>query len=360
MKRILITAMKWLGFSLFGIPFTLYALEPIKIKAVVVVTYEAGNYRGDKPGGLQPWVEGENMNEILSLPTSFRDDVILSKEGVLGIVSGRGSINGALSILSLGLDPRFDLTKAYWFLTALTGIDPEDATLASVVWSEWVVDGDWAHEIDIREAPEGWSTGYFPVHSDSPDRIPPHRGETDLLKVKEAYHLNPKLVEWAFQLTRNITIEDTPEMANYRAQYKGYPNALRPPFVLKGANIAAGTYWHGKRMNDWANKWVGLWTNGKGNMVTTSTPDGGRMGALTALARAGKVNLDRVLQMHVGMNFSMQAPGMTALQSIKGDSISAPHPGMLPALNASYKAGHIVLREIIEHWNEYENKTPGD
>ncbi|NBB80716.1 MAG: hypothetical protein GVY36_14930 [Verrucomicrobia bacterium] len=47
-----------------------------------------------------------------------------------------------------------DFSEAYWLLAGIAGFDPEDASLASVCWIDWVVDGDLSHTIDIREAPE--------------------------------------------------------------------------------------------------------------------------------------------------------------------------------------------------------------
>lgn len=338
---------------------TLAAAEPpIAVKAVVIVTYEDGAYTGDKPGGMQPWAEGEKLDRIVKVPGTFRGDVIVGANGVVGLVSGRGPINGASSVMALGLDPRFDFSKAYWFLTALTGFDPADASLASVMWGEWIVDGDWAHEVDARELPAGWDTTYFPVHSTSPDHKPAARGATELLAVREAYGLNRKLADWAYRLSKDTKLGDTPAMAAYRARFAGYPAAQRPPFVLKGSNLAAGTYWHGVKRTEWANRWVKLWTDGAGNFVSTSTPDGGRIGALTALARAGRVDLQRVLQMHSAMNFSMQAPDMTTLDSVNYDTPERPHPGMAPALQNSYAVGGRVLREIVGNWEKYRDTVP--
>ena len=79
-------------------------------------------------------------------------------------------------------------------------------------------------------------------------------------------------------------------MQKRRAPYVDTPNAQRPPFVLKGDNLAAMTYWHGRLLNQWANKWVSYHTNGAGNYVTTAMEDTGTAQALTWLARAGRVD----------------------------------------------------------------------
>ncbi len=68
----------------------------------------------------------------------------------------------------LAPDPRFDLSKAYWLVAGIAGVDPEDASIGSAAWAEWLVDGDLAHEIDAREMPKDWPTGYFALDSTKP------------------------------------------------------------------------------------------------------------------------------------------------------------------------------------------------
>src|ERR1700748_2938006 len=96
----------------------------------------------------------------------------MNDQGVMGILTGVGTARAAASIMALGLDPRFDLTKAYWLLVGIAGGDPQDASLGSAAWAEWVVDGDLAYEIDAREIPPQWSTGYVPLGKQVPYEQP--------------------------------------------------------------------------------------------------------------------------------------------------------------------------------------------
>ena len=77
------------------------------------------------------------------------------------MVTGIGTAKSATATMALGLDPRFDLTQAYWMVAGIAGIDPEDASIGSVAWSSYLVDGDLGHEIDAREKPEDWDTGFL-------------------------------------------------------------------------------------------------------------------------------------------------------------------------------------------------------
>ena len=125
--------------------------------------FELGADTGDRPGEFQHWVEGKKLDRVLPFPQGYRDLRDLNDSGVLGVVTGVGTVRAAATIMVLGMDPRFDLSKAYWVVAGIAGIDPEEASLGSAAWAEWIVDGDLGHEIDAREIPAGWKTGMVPL-----------------------------------------------------------------------------------------------------------------------------------------------------------------------------------------------------
>ena len=122
----------------------------------------------------------------------------MNDQGVMGVLAGVGTARAAASIMALGLDPRFDFSKAYWLVAGIAGADPEDASLGSAVWAEWVVDGDLAYEIDAREIPPQWTTGYVPLNKTVPYEQP--RNDENFAM----FHLNPGLREWAYQQTKAV------------------------------------------------------------------------------------------------------------------------------------------------------------
>jgi purine nucleoside permease len=214
-----------------------------------------------------------------------------------------------------------------------------------------VVDGDLAHEIDAREIPPDWTTGYIPLRKSVPYEQPraPDEGQ--------AYHLNPGLVEWAYRLTKNVKLEDTEAMRRRREQFED-ENARRPPFVLKGDTLSSATFWHGKRMNRWANDWVKYYTGGQGNYVTTAMEDTGTLQALTLLAKAGKVDLQRVLVLRTASNYDQQRPGLTAAESIAETKVGS-YTAYLPSLDAAWRTGSVVVHELTGHWERYRDTIPG-
>jgi len=326
------------------------AKHRIPVKVVVVTMFERGADSGDEPGEFQYWVEREKLDRVYAFPQGYRD-LRMNKQGVLGIVTGVGTAKAAASIMALGLDPRFDLRNSYWLVAGIAGIDPADGSLGSAAWAEWVVDGDLAHEIDAREIPPDWKTGYVPLRKSIPYEMPrrvPDEGE--------CYRLNPGLVDWAYWLTKDVTLEDTEAMRQRRAQFDS-PNARRPPFVLKGDTLSSMTFWHGKLMNQWANDWVKYHTEGRGNFVTTAMEDTGTLQALTFLNHAGLARLDRVLVLRTASNFDQQRPGISAAESLAETKIGK-YSAYLPALESAWRVGRVVVEELTRNWSRYRGSTP--
>ena len=173
---------------------------------------------------------------------------------VLGIVTGIGTAKSASAIMALGLDSRLDLSNAYWIIAGIAGIDPEDASIGSAVWSSYLVDGDLAHEIDPREMIIGILVISRVILLRLSIRIIP-------APTGEMFVANENLRDWAFDQTKDIVLPDTRSLEETRMLYTEHTNARKPPFVLKGGHIAAMTFWHGEILNEWANRWVAYWTN---------------------------------------------------------------------------------------------------
>jgi purine nucleoside permease len=119
--------------------------KPVQVKVVVIAAFERGEDTGDTPGEFQLWVEREHLDQVLSLPGGYHH-LRMNKDGVLGMVTGVGTAKAAASVMALGLDPRFDLTKTYWLVAGIGGGDPADVSLGTAVWADHVIDGDLAFE----------------------------------------------------------------------------------------------------------------------------------------------------------------------------------------------------------------------
>jgi len=327
------------------------APAPIQIKVVVVTMFERGEDTGDTPGEFQLWVEREHLDQVVAVPAGYHH-VRLNKDRVLGMVTGVGTAKAAASVMALGLDPRFDFSKTYWIVAGIGGGDPADLSLGSAVWVDAVIDGDLSFEIDARQIPKDWSTGYVPLRKATPYEQPVASEGNG-----EVYELNPTLVGWALSLTQKVHLPDSEKLRTFRARFSGFPNALRPPFVTRGDTLSASTFWHGSRMDEWANAWTRYFTGGKGNYMIAGMEDSGTLQALTFLSQAGRVDLQRVLVLRTVSNYDREAPGTTASESLKAMA-SGNYSAYMPALEAAQSVGDKVVRDIVEHWADRESNIP--
>ena len=170
-----------------------------------------------------------------------------------------------------------------------------------------------------------------------------------------AYALNPVLADWAFHLTQNVALMDTPDVVALRGTWTGYPNAQRPPFVVEGDTYGSDSYWHGKILTQYAENWVRIHTKGQGRFVMTDMEDSGIAEALERLDRMHRAEFRRFLVLRTASNFSMQAPGHAA-----ADSITAPYVGGTPALEDAWRVGSPIVHAIVANWSQVRDHIPGD
>jgi purine nucleoside permease len=341
------TYLRWcllLGFSLVS----LNADELIRPKVIVVATFEVGADTGDKPGEFQYWAEREKLTGTIVVP-GLDHPVRYNDQGVYGVVSGT-TVRVGLQIMALCLDPRFDLSRSYWLINGIAGVNPAVATEGSAAWARHVIDGDIAYEIDPREAPANWPYGIMALGNKNP-LTPPVI--PDWAPKPMAWTLNPALVQWAFQLTKDVALFDDAAAKAHRAEYVGFPEALAAPKVFLGDSFASCRYWHGARMQQWASDWTQLYTKGEGICAMTNMEDHGIANALSRLAVMQKVDFQRVLFLRTGSNFSMPPTGQSAAESMVEE-----YAGMVPALEAAYRVGSPVVHELVRNWPVYRDTPP--
>lgn len=325
----------------------------IPVKVVVVSMFENGEVTGDRPGEFQLWVEGSKLDTIYDFPLG-EYDLRMNDKGVLGICVGGGIPNATASIMALGLDPRFDLSDAYWLVAGIAGGDPADMSLGSAAWATHVVDGDLVYEIDAREIPEDWPYGLIPLGGKEPADAPEdiYTGWTlDTIH----FELNAALALWAFENTKDLELEDGPEVAEFRKQFADYPKAVLPPFVTMGETLSASTYWHGQYFNQWANDWIQLYAGKDTNFMTSNMEDSGTMTALVRLSRLELADLNRVMILRTASNFTVAPTNESSTWSA-----TAPYPDQgLPAIKSAYKVGNTIVEMLVDNWDTYQTTIPG-
>jgi purine nucleoside permease len=321
---------------------------PIPVKMVVVANFENGKDSGDKPGEFQLWVEREQLTETIPVRGATRP-IRRNSAGLYGLLLE--------NLVPFLLDPRFDFSKTYWLFTGISGVDPQLASVGSAAWARWVVNGDEMREIDDREIPAGRPYGLFAIGAMKPNTLPTDPNSFGSVESPEelgmAYPLNQGLTMWAYELSRNVVIPDTPALEEQRKAWKGFPNAQRPPFVLLGETLGSVRYWHGPGRTQWARDWVKLWTGGKGAFAMTNMESQTAARTMKTYAKLGMVDADRVLVLRTASNPSGPPPGKGALDSI-GDEA----PGQVAAYEANYRVGAVVVHELLSHWARYASTVP--
>ncbi len=311
--------------------------------------FEVGSDTGDAPGELQYWVERDHLDRVYPLAAGYHA-VRVNGDGEMAVLTGQGTAHAAATIMALGLDPRFDLSHAYWIIAGIAGANPERASLGSAVWARWIVDGDLGYEIDSREMPGDWSTGYVPLRKTKPFEPPaaPLEGQV--------YALNAGLAQWAFEQTRATPLADSEKLKDVRSHFDGAA-AARTPFVAMGDEVSSSTYWHGKLYDAWADQWMSYFTGGKGEFATTAMEDTGTLQSLRFLSNAGRADWSRILVLRTVSNFDRQPRGMSAAESLAQQRIGT-YSAYLPSLESAYTVGHVVVNELLTHWPKYASATP--
>ena len=246
----------------------------------------------------EPWIAPFQLNEDIVVPGLSPDYPVLkcNAEDVCLMVAGMGYANAAASTLALALDSRFDLTKTYFLVAGIAGIDPARGTTGTATWARHLVDVGIAHEIDAREMPRQWKTGYLGLMTKGNNEKPKFEYRTEYAQLDEA------LLQKALALSKSVTLEDSDKARVYRARYKTGP-AIRPPQVMQCDTLGGDTWWHGHKLGQHAREWTKLLSDGKATYCTTQQEDNATYNALERAAKAGKVNLKRLAVLRTASNF---------------------------------------------------------
>lgn len=323
---------------------------PVEVRVVVVTAFEIGEDTGDKAGEFQAWAQV--MPEVLPFPAGYRNLRYDPLRKVLLVSTSMGTGRAAISTMALGLDPRFDLSKSYWLIAAIAGVNPNQGSVGSAAWIGAVIDSDFGYAIDPRETPKGWSTGLIPF-----DRKAPYQAPAPAAPNYNLFPLNIALRDWAFDLTRNAAIPDNDALKALRAPYVGQPKAQTPPVVLKGDEVSGQSFWHGVILNQHYEAWADYWTGDQEGFVMTGMEDTGVLAAIDALGRTGRADPRRVLVLRTASNYTTQPAGGDAATNLLGDHTGV--PALQSSLDAAFKAGDMVVEELSRNWPRYVDTVPG-
>ncbi len=304
------------------------------------------------PPEAAPWIAPLRLVEEIKVPglPIESPDIKCNADDVCLMIAGMGHANVAASTTALSLDPRFDLKKTYFLIAGIAGIDPARGTTGSAAWARYLVDVGVAHEIDAREMPKKWQSGYIGIMTKGPSEKPKFEYQTEVAQLDEA------LLQKALALTRSATLADNDKARAYRANYKRAP-ANQAPTVTQCDTLGGDTWWHGHRLGQHARDWTKLLTDGKGVYCTTQQEDNATYNALARAAASGKVDIKRLAVLRTASNFDRPYPGQTAFASLMA-STNGGSGGFGPATANLYNVGGLLVRDIVARWSLWEAGVP--
>jgi purine nucleoside permease len=316
---------------------------PRALKVVIVSMFEPE---------AAPWLEPFKLTQAVPVPGLPADSPALrcNVDDVCLMVAGMGHANVAASTMALALSPQFDLRRTYFLVAGIAGIDPARGTLGSAAWARFLVDFGIAHEIDAREMPKGWASGYYGILTPGPGVKPKFDYQSEVAQLDEA------LLQKALALSRDVVLADSDAACRYRAHYPMAP-ANQPPRVIQCDTLAGDTWWHGNRLGQHARDWARLLTDGRATYCTTQQEDNATYAALARAAAAGRVDLKRLAVLRTGSNFDRPYPGQSAFASLTA-STTGGSGGFLPATQNLVRAGAPLVRDIVAHWDQWQQQVP--
>ena len=199
------------------------------------------------------------------------------------------------------------------------------------------------YEIDAREKPSNFSTGYFPQGSSSPTQYP---GE---LYGTEVFEVNEPLRQLAVSFAKTATLNDSAAAVAYRANYAStpaYQAGSQPPGVIACDTATSDNYFTGPLLADAFANTTSLFTNGSAIYCSTEQEDTATLEALLRGAASKSLDFSRVIVMRTASDFDRPYAGQSIL-----DNLINGFQGFEPSIQNIYLAGVKVVEGILGGWN---------
>lgn len=260
-------------------------------------------------------------------------------------------INAALSISALTSSTVFDLSKTYFIISGIAGVNPKAATIGAVAFAKFAVQIDLQLEFDGREIPSTWSTGYVPMGATSRESYP------QSIYGSEVFELNDDLRQLAISFARTASLEDSAAAVENRTLYSNSPNgvynaATLDPSIVAGDVTSGNVFFHGNLLCEGFEKVVELYSSGKAEYYMTAQEDTAIMAALLRAALQKQMDFSRIILMRAGSNFD-RSYSSSELPSLP---FVLDHGGFAPACRNLYLSGLKVVEGILEGWStKFEN-----
>ena len=265
-----------------------------------------------------PWLKNERLPLTFHVPGAY-SPLWCNPNGLCVMTTNEGKSNAATSLMAVLLNPQFSFAHSYFLTAGIAGTPPNVGTLGFAAWARWVVDWDLGHHLLPQTAP-GTPYGYLPLTN----------------MGTNVFHLNERLANLAYRVTRGLKLVDTSEAVANRKHYPG--QAGKHPYVALCDTVTGDDYWGGQTLSQEAQYITKVWTKGAGRYCTTEMED---TAVAAALQRLGYLN--RYLNLRTASDFDQPYSGestVTALNSF---------PGATAAFANAYLVGSTMAHYLLTH-----------
>lgn len=213
----------------------------------------------------------------------------------------------------------------------------------AVTFARYAVSVGLQYEIDAREMPSYFDSGYFAQGTSSPTQYPSEIYGTEVFEVNE------DLRQLAISFAQTATLNDTDDARAYRALYATtteYDMGGQAPGVVACDTATSDVYFTGTLLADAAANTTSKWTNGNGTYCTSQQEDNATLEALMRAALAKLVDFSRIIIMRTASDFDRPHSNQTILNNLLDQS-----QGFELSIINLYLAGTNVVEGILDGWN---------
>ncbi|KAJ5538398.1 hypothetical protein N7494_007877 [Penicillium frequentans] len=312
-----------------------------KVFIIAMFKQEAANWLAEESS-----LKFEHRIRIPGLSHGYEEVHCTADKAVCLVVTGIALINAALTLSAICSSPLFDMSKTYFLLSGIGGVNPKVATIGSVAVARFAVQVDLQLQFDAREIPSEWMTGYVPMGAPSHDSFP------DTIMGSEAFELNNNLRQLVISFAKTANLTDSPTAAKNRALYANSPGGIYEaatlnPQIVEGDVTASNVFFHGSHLCEGFENVVKIYTSGQAEYYITAMEDTGTLAALLRAAVQKRVDFSRIILMRAGSNFD-RSYSPTELASLP---FIFDHGGFTPACRNLYLTGIKVIEGILNGWS---------
>ncbi|KAG7087702.1 hypothetical protein E1B28_013649 [Marasmius oreades] len=304
-------------------------------------------------GEAQPWYHIPEFNVLArnitvpGLSPLFPQAHCTADGSICQLTTGEGEINAVASISSLIHSSTFDLTHTYILIAGIAGGNPKLVTTGSVTFARYAVQVGLQHEIDAREIPSSFTTGYFGQGTTAPGQYPAVRYGTEVFEVNDA------LRRIAFGFAQKANLSDSQEAQAYRSNYNTsalFSAATKRPSLVLCDTGTSDNFWAGELLAEAFENTTTLWTNGTGVYCSTQQEDNATLEGLMRGSISGLVDFSRVMIMRAISDFDRQFPGQSAADSL---FVAFNEGGFETSLTNLYRTGIHIVQGIVSDWDHF-------